>query len=129
MRVLETGDWSLLLPSEWQAEQDEDSIVIGDQDDVGCIEISELRKESGAFAPADLEALIDNPRDWSTAQLGNFSGRGHSLVEDDAAIREWYVYAGDLLLYITYSCALENRGLDDAAVDEILATLHAAQAG
>jgi hypothetical protein len=129
MRVLEAGDWSLLLPDEWQAEQDEDSIVIGDQDDVGCIEISELRKERGAFAAADLEALIDNPREWNAAQLGSFSGRRHSLIEDDAAIREWYVYTGDLLLYITYSCALENRGLDDAVVDEILATLQAADPG
>ena len=24
MRVLEAGDWSLLLPSEWQAERDDD---------------------------------------------------------------------------------------------------------
>ena len=125
MRVLETGDWSLLLPDEWRAEQDEDSIVIGDRDGVGCIEISELRKEQGAFGSADLKALIDDPQTWQSAQLGNFAGLGNSLIEDDAAIREWYVYAGDLLLYVTYSCAIENRGLDDAAVDEILATLRA----
>lgn len=123
MRVLETGDWSLLLPDEWHAEQDEESIVIGDRDGVGCIEVSELRKAQGAFGAADLEALIDHPQDWQPVRLGNFSGLGNSLVEDDAAIREWYVYAGDLLLYVTYSCAIENRGLDDAAVDEILATL------
>lgn len=123
MRVLETGDWSLLLPDEWQAEQDEDSIFIGDRDGVGCIEISELRKERGEFTSADLEELIDDPRGWQPVSLGSFCGRGNSLVEEDAAIREWYVYAGDLLLYITYSCAADNRGLDDAAVDEILATL------
>ena len=126
MRVLETADWSLLLPAEWQAEQDDESIVIGDRDDVGCIEISELRKEHGDFTSADLEELIDSPRDWQPARLGSFSGLGNSLVEDDAAIREWYVHAGALLLYITYSCELENRGLDDAAVDEILATLSVA---
>jgi hypothetical protein len=29
----------------------------------------------------------------------------------------------DLLLLITYSCDLENAGMDDSAVDEILSTL------
>jgi hypothetical protein len=33
------------------------------------------------------------------------------------------VYAQHLLLYITYSCDLDNAGMDDAAVDEILDTL------
>jgi hypothetical protein len=30
---------------------------------------------------------------------------------------------GAMLLFITYSCEEENRGMDDAAVDEILDTL------
>ena len=38
-------------------------------------------------------------------------------------MREWYVAIGSVLLFITYSCDAENRGLDDAAVDEILQTL------
>jgi hypothetical protein len=28
-----------------------------------------------------------------------------------------------MLLFITYSCDLDNRGMDDAAVDELLDTL------
>ncbi len=38
-------------------------------------------------------------------------------------MREWYVFNGALLLFITYSCDEENRGMDDAAVDELLDTL------
>ena len=43
--------------------------------------------------------------------------------KEDAAIREWYVADGPMLLFITYSCDEENRGMDDAAVDELLDTL------
>ncbi len=40
MNVLETEWWTLALPPEWWADSEEDSILVGDRDDVGCIEIS-----------------------------------------------------------------------------------------
>jgi len=123
MRVLEAGDWCLLLPDEWQAEREEDSIVVFDRDEVGCIELSELRKDGGSFDDADIADLTGAEPGWKPAERGDFRGVGRSLVEDDAAIREWYLHAGDLLLYVTYSCEMENQGMDDAAVDEILDTL------
>lgn len=123
MQVLETSNWSLILPPEWSAEQDDEGIVIGDRDEVGLIEISELRKESGAFADADLGQFTNAESVWTPQQLGSFKGLGSQGEEDGTALREWVVYAGDVLLYITYSCDLDNRGMDDAAVDELLETL------
>ena len=55
--------------------------------------------------------------------LGEFAGVASQFVDEGAAIREWYVMHGPLLLFITYSCEEENRGMDDAAVDELLDTL------
>lgn len=127
MQVLEADDWSLLLPPEWSAERDAEGIVIGDDDEVGLIEISELRKDSGPFSMQDLSQFTDQGSTWSAASLGSFTGLGARVEEDETALREWVVYAGDLLLYITYSCSLENRGMDDAAVDELLATLRYAK--
>ena len=126
MRVLEAGDWGLLLPDEWQAEQDDDAIVIGDRDGVGCIEISELHKDSGDFTAEDLQQFVPDTTKWESTKRGSFKGITTSLIEDDVAIREWYVYAGRVLLYITYSCEADNEGLDDAAVDDILDTLRMA---
>ena len=123
MRVLEAGDWSLVLPEEWSAERDEDVIVIGDRDGVGTIEISEFRKEAGAFDDADLPEFLDSLLDWKDTELGNFHGAASTLEEDGFAMRDWCVYAGDVLLYITYSCDVANRGMDDAAVDDLLSTL------
>jgi hypothetical protein len=123
MRVLETGDWSLLLPQEWSAERDEDVILIGDRDGIGCLEISEFRKDGGPFGEVDLAQFTDLEQDWSPVRVGSFEGLQSALVEDDTALREWCVFAGDVLLYMSYSCAMEDRGMDDAAVDEILDTL------
>lgn len=130
MKVLETGDWSLLLGDEWIAEQDEESILIGDRDGVGCLEISELRREQGLFREADLDEFMEAGHAARAIRCGNFQGRVTQFSEDGAALRQWCLYTDDLLLYITYSCDADNAGLDDAAVDEMLATLrYVAQGG
>ena len=127
MNVLETEWWTMVVPPEWWAEAQEDSILVGDQDDVGCIEISTLHKESGEFDSATIlgiaEAESEEPVDWASVQLGEFSGVRAQFVVEDSAIREWYVAHGALMLFITYSCDEDNAGMDDAAVDELLDTL------
>ena len=127
MNVLETEWWTLALPPEWWADSEEDSILVGDRDDVGCIEISTLHKEEGDFDRGSVTAIAQEESEqvlqWQSATLGEFSGVSSRYVEEDAAVREWYVSNGALLLFITYSCDKENGGMDDAAVDEILDTL------
>lgn len=127
MNVLETEWWSMLVPPEWWAEAEDDTILVGDLDDVGCIEMSTLHKEAGAFDAAEVlqiaRAESPGPLEWRPLQRGDFHGVSADFVEAGAAIREWYLYAGAMLLFVTYSCDEENRGMDDAAVDEILDTL------
>jgi len=127
MNVLETEWWTLALPPEWWADSEEDSILVGDRDDVGCIEISTLHKEEGDFDRGSVTAIAQEESEqvlqWQPTTLGEFSGVSSRYVEEDAAVREWYVSNGALLLFITYSCDKENGGMDDAAVDEILDTL------
>ena len=55
--------------------------------------------------------------------IGDFSGVGARFSSEGAAIREWYLFSGSLLLFVTYSCDQDNAGMDDAAVDELLDTL------
>ena len=127
MNVLETEWWTMVVPPEWWAEAEEESILVGDQDDVGCIEISTLHKESGEFDSKTIldiaKAESEQPVDWASVQLGEFSGVRAHFVAEGSAIREWYVANGALMLFITYSCDEENAGMDDAAVDELLDTL------
>ncbi len=127
MNVLETEWWTMALPPEWWAESEEDSILVGDRDDVGCIEISTLHKEQGEFDMAELRDMAraesEQVLDWRKVTLGDFEGVVSRFAEEGTAIREWYVMHGAMLLYITYSCEEENAGMDDAAVDELLDTL------
>lgn len=125
--VLETEWWRLDLPPEWWAEAEGESILIGDRDGVGCIEISTLHKETGEFDPAMVRRIAgaeaERALDWSEVQVGEFSGVCARYLEEGAAIREWYVTHGALLLFVTYSCEAQHLGLDDAAVEAILDTL------
>ncbi len=127
MNVLETEWWTMALPPEWWADTEEDSILVGDRDDVGCIEISTLHKEQGEFDLAEAAEIARSESaqalEWSKVSLGDFEGVVSQFVEEGAAIREWYVVRRGMLLFITYSCDEDNRGMDDAAVDELLDTL------
>jgi hypothetical protein len=127
VNILETEWWSMAVPPEWWAEAEDDSILVGDLDDVGCIEISTLHKESGEFSAGELRAIAEQesaePVTWKPVSRGDFSGWTGSFLEDGAAVREWYLGRRSMLLFVTYSCDEENRGMDDAAVDEILDTL------
>lgn len=127
MNMLETEWWSIGVPPEWWAEREEDSIVIGDRDDVGSIEISTLRKESGTFSASEVERIARENGEtawrWSACTAGAFAGVGCHYVEEQDAVWEWYLACGPVLLFITYCCAIDNIGLDLAAVEEILETL------
>ena len=126
MHVLETDGWSLLLPPEWWAEREDETVLIGDRDGVGCIEISELRPEAGPVDEASLAALaaaIGGDSRWKPVMVAGVPGLYTEGLDEEAALREWCIGQGRIVLYITYSCELANRGMDDAAVDEILATL------
>lgn len=127
MNVLQTEWWTMALPPEWWAETEEDSILVGDRDDVGCLEFSSLHKEAGQFGRDELLSIArteaEQALEWSGVELGEFSGVMSSFTQEGTAIREWYVANGALLLFITYSCEEENGGMDDAAVDELLDTL------
>ena len=130
MNVLETEWWTLALPPEWWADSEEDSILVGDRDEVGCIEITTLHKQEGAFDGAEVLGIATaesvGAGDWQKIRLGEFAGVARNFLEEGAAIREWYVFNGAMLLFLTYSCDEENRGMDDAAVDQLLDTLQLA---
>ena len=127
MKILETDQWCLLLPLEWRAEHDDGLVLISDVDQIGEITISTLCKSEGAVSAEEITkmATAESPEvtQWHAAVLGVFQGVTGAFSEGDTAFREWYVTAGQVLLYITYDCDIEDRGMDDAAVDELLSTL------
>lgn len=127
MNILETEWWTIAVPSEWWADQEEETILIGDRDDVGCIEITTLCKDKGNFYEAEVRGIADSDREvnvaWEPVGLNGFEGLHGVYQEEESSIREWYLSTGGLLLFVSYCCENENQGMDDAAVNEILDTL------
>jgi hypothetical protein len=127
VKILETDHWCLVLPAEWWAEHDDDVVRIVDNDEVGELEITTLCKQTGEVEPDELLAMAEaespEVKDWAPISLGGFSGVNGRFVEDDASIREFYMAADNVLLYITYICDQEDAGMDDAPVEELLGTL------
>ncbi len=127
MRAVESQWWIIELPDEWEAEQDEETILISDEDGVGEIAITTLQKESGSVDDSELRLYTEDIEakfgKGHEVELFGLSGYYYSYQDDGDALREWYLRGDDLLLLITYSCDLDNAGMDDSAVDEILSTM------
>lgn len=127
MTVLETEWWNMALAPEWWAEMEDDTVVVGDEDGVGCLEFTTVLKEGGAFSAAEVQGIAreESPSvsEWRPVSRGDFSGVVAEFDEEEASVREWYLAAGAVLLFVSYSCDAENRGMDAAAVDALLDTL------
>ncbi|MDX1504481.1 MAG: hypothetical protein R3221_02110 [Spongiibacter sp.] len=129
MQEIESDWWFIDLPEQWFSEQDDDSILIFDEDELGCICLSTLEAEPGAMAGADAVKGLINSVGHSMAAgkpctIGeDWRGWEFETVEEGDYIREWYLYGPNHLLLITYSCAEDDRDMDRSAVEEILDTL------
>lgn len=127
MRTVETDWWLLDIPDEWEAEQDEETIVIGDEDGVGALELTTLTREDSDVDFDDMDALsaqiVPVEDKGKSVELAGMSGRYFQYKEEGDAVREWLLTDGEILLLITYSCDADNAGLDDGTVDDILDTL------
>lgn len=127
MRVLETNWWSISLPDEWIAEHDEDAIIIYDEDDVGTIQITDLKREEGEASQQDLlelaQELIEQGVKYTSASMGDFVGIRFEYEEDGVFVIEWFLRCEDLVLLVSYDCDLDNKAMDVGMVEDILDTL------
>ena len=127
MRELETDWWYLSLPPDWQVEQDGDSIVIADPDELGVITITSLLSDGEQDIDLGLSEMMGNlDIDRAAVKpvtLGDFRGFYAEFEEGGDWVREWYLGSERCLLLISYDCALEDRDLDREMVDQILDTL------
>lgn len=127
MRAVESQWWIIELPDEWQADQDEETILISDEDGVGEIAITTLEKTAGLVDDEELRQYTEDlERQYGSGEVvevAECQGYYFQYREEGDAVREWCLRWGKLLLLITYSCDEDNAGMDDSAVNEILATL------
>lgn len=127
MRVVESQWWIIDLPDEWEADQEEEVIFIRDEDGVGEIAITTMEKTDEDVRDSELRDFTEELEQQFGAgkqlTIGELNGYYFQYREEDEAVREWCMRHGRLLFLVTYSCAEDNAGMDDGAVDEILETL------
>lgn len=125
MRIVETDCWILALPDEWEADQEEDTVYISDEDNVGEIAITTLQKDgSEPITDVELEQFSEDIEASGQAiNLGQLTGSYFEYADGEDAVREWHLFHESTLLIITYHCLSDDQGMDDAAVDAIIATL------
>ena len=127
MSIVQTQWWCLELPDEWTAEMDDDSVTIADCDRVSEVDITVIREQSGQVNEGDLdefaEDLLAQGLTGEAVALNAAQGLLFQYDDEDGAWREWYLAAESLMIYITHNTAIEDKGLDNAVVDDILSTL------
>ncbi|MEH6550816.1 MAG: hypothetical protein V7711_16295 [Pseudomonadales bacterium] len=127
MNVIETQDWTMLLPPEWLAEEEDDVVLVSDVDGVGVLEISCLKREEGLMTEADVkgfaEELVASGVSGRPVKVGVLKGFLFEYEEDGEWCRDWFVAVEDLFILVSYTCMGEDKGMDDATVDELVATI------
>ena len=86
-----------------------------------------MHAESGSAGEADARRLMrDFELDDKTAVAVSLNGIDGLYIEGEDEgeyLREWYLYAGDFILLVSYSCEIEDMTMDKDIVDDILETL------
>jgi uncharacterized glyoxalase superfamily protein PhnB len=118
--------WSLRYPRSWQASYDDVAASFVGPSDIGALQISSIRKKTGAATDEDLlemAARHGDRADIRAVTLGDFGGFSTRREEDGLAWTWWWLRRGSLVLAVTYSCDPLHDGEEAGVVEDILSTL------
>jgi hypothetical protein len=94
---------------------------------VGALQISAYKYDAGLTPEDDLSDFMSGefPADTpiKSVTCGQFAGVGVEYAIDEKFWQKRWVTSGPLLVYVTYNCSSENRSIEAAALDQMLATL------
>lgn len=120
MKEVQTEHWSLQIGQEWFAIQDDETIVVSDEDEISSIELTTVQAED-----LSVEQLLKElmPKENFKTTLSETVAWYSESEEDGLFWREWLCPQKNYVLIISHGCEVENKGMDDSAIDEILSTL------
>lgn len=129
MKTFTHAHYSLTLPDEWVIENESDYTCIYQPNGVGDLLISSFQYEQN-ITEEDLEEFaadhIDNNVDATDVDFGDFNGFFFCYDTKGEYICEWYLKSARLLLFVTYSCPLEDEeNSEEDIVETILDSLQA----
>lgn len=112
--------------SSWLASDDGDCFSIARPDGLGALQISAVRKNT-MVTDDDLAEFAADHLDAGARAIpithGDFSGLAIRYGVDGTHWRQWFLRHGPVALLVTYNCTDADRGIEDADVDRMLASL------
>jgi hypothetical protein len=126
VQVIETQWWSLPVSHDWEFEVEEGTVIITDVDGVGSLELSVIELEGTLPGLAELRGLaaefVPAGMGGNPVSCGDWQGLLFEYSVGDYC-RDWVLHRDHRVLIISYTCGDEHEGMDDAAVDQMLAEL------
>jgi len=114
------------LPEGWVGEHEEECSTIYHPDGVGALQISGYTKDS-RVTTEDLEGFaeerVSHGAKPEKEESGDFAGFRIDYDAESETWREWYLGAGNLMLYVTYNCEKSDKGIEDNSIQTILRSL------
>jgi len=124
-RVMESS-WELALPDRWEWQRDDECVTLYDPEGVGALQVSAATKNS-VVTDEDLRGFasehIEAGAKIRELACGDFSGFMLAFGTTDAYWRHWYLSEGREMLFVTYNCSPNDRGIEDQPIAEILGSL------
>jgi hypothetical protein len=126
---LDADLWRTQLPDGWEAEVEEESLLVFHPEGAGTLQFTCSEMEDGLVDDEDLryfaEELLSEGIEPARVQIGPLQGLKFEYDDQDTGewVIEWYLACDDLFFFITYSCPRAARGAEDAAVSEIMRAL------
>ena len=125
-RLIETHWWTLPVSDDWEIDSEEGTVIIADRDGVGSLELSVIELDGAPEGVLELGELaaefVPSGVAGDNVVCGDWPGLLYKYSAGDYC-RDWVLQCDDKVLIISYTCAAEHQGMDDAAVDQMLAEL------
>lgn len=118
--------WSLVVPDGWLASDDEECVTLVASHEVGALQISAAFKDT-EIVDSDLRDFAAEHLDAGAkprpTEAGEFVGFEIAFGDDERFWRQWFLRNGHQLLFVTYNCDPDSRGVEDGPIRSALASL------
>lgn len=127
MTEFESTWWSIELLPGWRAECEDSCTTISSEKGVGALQVSAYHHEGESVSEKDLSEFSEGeyPEGVEVKEYdsGALSGLHVSFSENGRYWRKWWLRKDSLLLFVTYTCEVENRDSEIENVDQMIAAL------
>ena len=126
MATFTSQSWQIDLADGWETEQSKHCITICHPDGVGALQISSFQKRGSISRDDLLEAtnLDENTQQHlGEKQWGEFQGFQLVYAVDDTFWRKWWLRENNILIFVTYNCAHQDKDVEITAVNQMVCSL------